>query len=278
MTKILVTGATGFVGRHIVNALLKSDVSLTLVVRTGKEHEYERCMRVDRIISTPDLFSEDESWWEDICHGIDTVIHSAWYMEPKKYLNSSKNIDCLVGTLAIAKGAATAGVRRFLGIGTCFEYDLYAGEDLSINSPLHPTSSYAAAKISTFLTLSQWLPSQSVEFLWCRLFYLYGEGESESRLVPYIRKQLINGEPAKLTSGTQVRDFLDVKRVGEKIAEAAYSDVIGVVNICSGIPITVREIAEKIADEYGRRELLEFSARPDNQVDPPRVVGVPNYG
>jgi dTDP-6-deoxy-L-talose 4-dehydrogenase (NAD+) len=84
------------------------------------------------------------------------------------------------------------------------------------------------------------------------------------------------GEPAKLTSGDQIRDFLNVREAGRMIAEAALGSELGSVNICSGIPVTVRQLAEQIADEYGRRDLLEFGARPDNLFDPPRVVGVRN--
>jgi dTDP-6-deoxy-L-talose 4-dehydrogenase (NAD+) len=118
------------------------------------------------------------------------------------------------------------------------------------------------------------LPSQGIEFLWCRLFYLYGEREDPRRLISYLRSTLAGGKPAELSSGSQIRDFLDVAEAGQMIAENALGNQQGAINICSGIPVTVRQIAEKIADEYGRRDLLKFGARPDNLVDPPCVVGV----
>ncbi len=82
------------------------------------------------------------------------------------------------------------------------------------------------------------------------------------------------GEPAELSSGNQIRDFLDVREAGAMIAEAALSERQGPVNICSGVPVTVRQLAERIADAYGRRDLLRFGARADNAFDPPCVVGV----
>ena len=276
MTRILVTGATGFVGRQIIRALGSADVKLLPVVRTGKEDEVVGLSNIESVISTNDLFSESESWWEQHCHGIDVVIHAAWYAEPGKYLQAPQNIDCLIGSLRLAKGAAKSGVKRFVGIGTCFEYDLAQGV-LSVDTPLKPLTVYAACKASLYLTLSQWwLPSQSSGFVWCRLFYLFGEGEDERRLVPYIRKQLENGKPANLTSGQQIRDFMDVAIAGRTIAEIALSDRIGPFNICSGLPITVRQLAEQIADEYGEKDLLKFGARPENLVDPPCILGVPN--
>ena len=164
-------------------------------------------------------------------------------------------------------------MRRFIGIGTCFEYDITQGM-LSVQTPLQPLTPYAGAKVAAFMALSQWLPHQVIEFAWCRLFYLYGEGENARRLVPYLRKQLAAGEPAELTSGNQIRDFLDVREAGRMIVETALSKKLGAVNICSGIPITVRQLAEQIADEYGHRDLLKFGVRPDNLVDPSCVVGV----
>ena len=115
---------------------------------------------------------------------------------------------------------------------------------------------------------------QEIEFAWCRLFYLYGEGEDERRLVPYLRGKLTAGEPAELTSGKQIRDYLDVREAGRMIVEAALGAVQGPVKSAPAWPITVRQLAEPIADEYGRRDLLRFGARPDNPVDPPCVVGV----
>lgn len=275
MTKVLMTGATGFVGRQVVRALDGQGISLIPVVRAGKDGLLSGVERVDRIITTPDLFSEDEAWWEAQCQGVDLIIHAAWYTEPGKYLQSALNMDCLIGSLRLARGAAKAGVRRFVGIGTCAEYDQSHGV-LTLDTALKPSTPYAGAKAALFLALSHWLFSQTVSFAWCRLFYLYGEGEDERRLVPYIRRQLVKGEPAELTSGTQIRDFMDVVDAGAIIAEVALSDRIGPVNICSGVPVTVRQLAERIADEYGRRDLLKFGARPDNLFDPPCVIGITN--
>lgn len=269
----LLTGATGFVGRQVLRALGEQGVRVRLLVRDGKQSQLATLERVESVVTTPDLFAESADWWANISKGIDTIIHVAWYAEPGKYLQSAKNLDCLMGTLQMAKGAAQAGVKRLVGVGTCFEYDLTGGV-LSIETPLRPLTPYAGAKAAAFLALSQCLPIQGVEFAWCRLFYLHGEGEDSRRLVPYLRFKLAAGEPAELTNGKQIRDFLDVREAGRMIAETALGHEQGPVNICSGTPITVRQLAEQIADEYGCRDLLKFGARPDNLIDPPCVVGV----
>jgi len=270
---VLLTGATGFAGRQILRALTEAGVRTRVVLREGSQNRLIESPSIEGIVPTRDLFTEPAQWWETICKDVDTVIHAAWYAEPGKYLQSPKNIDCLEGTLQLARGAVAAGIRRFIGVGTCFEYDLSVGM-LSTDTPLRPTTPYAGAKAAAFLSLGQWLPTHSVEFAWCRLFYLFGEGEDARRLVPYLRSQLAAGLPVDLTSGSQIRDFLDIREAGRQIAETALGDGAGAVNICSGTPVTVRQMAERIADEYGRRDLLRFGVRPDNVVDPPCVVGI----
>lgn len=274
--RVLVTGATGFVGKQVVRAFSERGIQLRLVIREEKTATAELLANGCEIVTSEDLFAESSQWWAEQCESIDTVVHLAWYAEPGEYLHSCKNMDCLIGSSNLARGAAQAGVKRFVGVGTCFEYDVSAGV-LTIDTPLKPTTPYASAKAALYFNLEHWLPIHSVEFAWCRLFYLYGEDEDPRRLVAYLRSTLEKGEPAALTSGEQIRDFLDVADAGRIMADVALSDQTGPVNICSGAPITVRQLAEQIADQYKKRELLIFGARPDNPVDPPCVVGVPNY-
>ena len=270
---ILLTGATGFVGRQVLRALAGQNCRVRPVVREGKQNLLPPSAAIETVIASPDIFAESVGWWADVCRDVDTVIHVAWYVEPGQYLQSPKNQECLAGTLRLAQGAIQAKVRRFVGIGTCFEYDLSAGR-LTVETVLKPSTPYAQAKADTFATLSRLLPQNGIEFAWCRLFYLCGEGEDERRLVPFLRGKLKAGEPAELGSGTQIRDYLDVHEAGRMIVEAALGSGQGPVNICSGTPVTVRQLAERIADEYGRCDLLRFGARADNPLDPPCVVGV----
>ena len=273
-SKVLLTGATGFVGKQVLKYLQESNNEITLVVRAGWQRKIVNNKQITNVIETENIFTEDFGWWKRTCKDIDIIIHVAWYAEPGKYLLSDMNMDCLQGTLNLARGAVDAGVRRFIGIGTCFEYDLTGGV-LSINTPLKPVTLYASAKAATYLSLLSLFAQKNIEFVWCRLFYLYGEGENKNRLVSYIRYQLENNQIAELSSGNQIRDFMDVAAAGRIIVDLALNmSICGAINICSGIPVTVRQLAEKIADEYGKRELLLFGARPDNIIDPVCVVGV----
>ena len=273
--KVLITGAAGFVGSKILKGLTSEDIEITAVLRNSASSKHNIPSSINKVIYSNDIFSETVEWWADNCQDIDIVVHSAWYAEPGKYLQSIKNLSCLEGSIRLAKGAAIAGVKRFIGIGTCFEYEM-SNKPLDIKSNHYPLTLYASSKLSLYYLLKEFFELKDIKFTWCRLFYLYGDGEDSRRFIPYLKERLKNGEAAELTSGTQVRDFMNVEDAGNIIAKVAVGTRDGVINVCSGKPVTVREMAEKIADEYGRRDLLKFGAREDNLIDPDYVVGVPN--
>ena len=266
---IAITGSSGFVGKKILSEITKFDdlVIKKLLRDTNVEN------KSPNDFYTKDLFSESIDNLTIALTGVHTLIHLAWYVEPGKYLQSEINLHCLNGTLNLAIAAKKAGVKKIVGIGTCFEYDLSQGT-LSIESSIKPTTLYAAAKVSAFNCLNEFCKESNIDFLWCRLFYLFGDGEDERRLVPYIENRLKNNLPAELTSGNQIRDFLEVTEAAQIILNYTLNNINGPKNICSGVGITVRELAEQIADKYNRRDLLKFGARHDNIVDPPCVIGV----
>lgn len=274
MQSYVLTGATGFVGSQILRELTNRSINVRVIVRDRKKlPKLEQTKYVD-VFDVDDLFTKETKKLKELLDGTDTLIHAAWYTEPGKYLTTADNLSCLEGTIRLAQAFFHAGGSRFVGLGTCAEYE-HTDRLITVDTPLKPTTLYAACKASAYQVLSHYFSSVGVSFAWCRLFYLYGEGEDYRRLVPYIRRQLQAGQEALLTTGNQVRDFIDVLDAARMIVDIAIGSKKGAANICRGTTKTVRELAESIADEYGRRDLLKFGVKPENLFDPPRVVGVP---
>jgi len=272
--RILITGASGFLGRNLISSFDREDVELTIVVRNEKDPWLKENQIIKRIITTDNIFVNEFEWWKEKLNNIDVVIHCAWYVEPGKYLNSEKNIECLFGSIPLAKAAIFHNIEKFIGIGTCFEYNLSLGK-LDITTELRPKSLYSSTKVALFNILNSMFSQSQVKFAWCRLFYLYGDGENENRLFPYVRKQLLANKPVLLSSGNQVRDYMHVKDAARLISNTAFSELCGPVNICSGRGKTIREFVTNIAKEFGNYDLLKFGARQDNLSDPTYVVGIP---
>jgi nucleoside-diphosphate-sugar epimerase len=271
--RVLLSGPTGFLGQQILKALQGGGIEVRLILRSDRRTLAQS--NTNSTIHTEDLFSESAQWLEQACEGIDTIIHCAWYVEAGKYLRSDRNLDCLTGTLNFAKAAVRMGVRRFVGIGTCLEYQA-SNSQLAVDNPLAPRTPYAAAKAATYMVLSQYLAEHKVEFAWCRVFYLFGENEDPNRLFPYVHSQLKAGKCVDLTSGDQIRDYLDVKIAGRMIADIAGGQRQGAFNICSERPTTVRQLVEELADYYNARHLLHFGAKPENPDELPFIWGKAN--
>ena len=271
---VLMTGATGFVGKQVLKSLESPNIQITLILRGTHKDFYTQNKFIKSIIYTDNVFDEKPIWWEEACKNIDIFINLAWYAEPGKYLDSNYNEQCFSGTKDMAKGAVEAGVKRFIGIGTCFEYQ-FSESPLDTSSPLDPQTLYAKMKVNTFEYLSSYFQEHNVKFLWCRLFYLYGEGEDERRLVPVIRKNLSEGKIVELTSGDKVKDYMNIEEAGKIIANLAVNTHTGAYNVCSGKGTTIKALAENIADEYNNgRALLKFGQISRKSYDPPFIVGI----
>ena len=188
-------------------------------------------------------------------------IHLAWYVEPGKYLASPANLDFLCASLRLAKNLAERGCKRFVASGSCLEYDS-SDKPLNESSPTRPRHLYSAVKLALYHALDDFCRTADMQFAWTRFFYQYGPGEDPRRLVPTTINSLLRGQVCNLTPGDQVRDFLHVADVASAVVAVAQSHLTGAVNIGSGVPLTIREIAETIAALLGRPDLIALGAEP----------------
>lgn len=275
--KILITGSTGFLGRALVRQCLSLPVSLVLPVRQEPDPRNAATAKSESYFVVGDIFNQTAKHLAGFMSEIDVVIHAAWCTKRQDYLNSIENLKAADGSVKLAQAAMNAGVGRFVGIGTAFEYGNQESP-LRSDAPVWPTNLYAASKVATFYLQKQLLEMGGVEFAWVRLFNLYGEGEHPDRLFPYIRNQLAKGKKGLLGSPERVRDYMDVDAAAAQIIDIALGDQIGSLNVCAGLGLSIRQIAEKIAAEYGRQDLLEFGSVTSTGFEPEVSVGVPSLG
>jgi nucleoside-diphosphate-sugar epimerase len=267
--RVLLTGATGFVGSHVARVLLAQGHEVHAPVRPSSQRARIADIERDLRLIAHDLLVDEPAALAS--HKPELCIHAAWYAEPGRYLSAPVNVDFMAASARLALTLAEAGCRRFIGVGTCFEYDVSHGR-LTETTPTRPRHLYSAAKLSVALLLEQIAASTGMSYAWARLFYLYGPHEHPRRLVPAVTTALLRGEEAPVTPGEQVRDFLHVEDVGAAICAIAGADLTGPVNVGSGVETTVKELVGVIEDLIGTCGLVRLGARPYAEGEPMRIV------
>jgi nucleoside-diphosphate-sugar epimerase len=248
--RVLLTGASGFVGRHCARHLES---------RGWEVH----AQRVDLL--NP---SETSALIRELRP--DALLHLAWYSKHRLYWTADENFDWLNASLHLLREFTAAGGKRFVGAGTCAEYDWsVAGHCDEATTPSNPATVYGACKYALHLAANALCRKYGVSYAWGRLFFLYGPDEHPERFVPSVVGSLLRSETARCTSGEQIRDFLHVDDAASALAALLGSDIQGVVNIASGTAVPLRDIARTIARVIGREDLLALGALPMNANDPP---------
>jgi len=268
--RVLVTGATGFIGRHIPALLQARGYETHITARSDLPQT------AGITAHGVDLLRGDDA--QRLIRDIrpDIIIHTAWYVAHGRFWTAPENTDWLEASTALAAYAAEAGARRFVGLGTCAEYATEAGDDAypwPETRPIAPATPYGEAKAALARRLAE-MGEGRARFgtAWARLFHLFGPGENPARLVPSIMIALSEGREAQCSSGRPVRDFISTQNAAAAITALATSDVSGAVNIASGAPISIAAMARLIADIAGRPDLLRLGALPDRPNEPPYMV------
>ncbi|BBH41878.1 UDP-glucose 4-epimerase [Microcystis viridis NIES-102] len=265
--KVLITGASGFVGSHVARLLVAEGCEVYALVRESSNRWRIRDILPSMYLRQSDLvaFENVNTYLQEIKPEL--CIHLAWYAVPGKYLNSQENLDSIQASINLLSQLAELGCKRFVGIGTCFEYDLSLGY-LSESSLTKPITLYAATKVALSTILQQFAQITEMEVAWIRLFYQYGPMEDERRLIPGIISSLLRDEVVKTTKGEQIRDFLHIEDVASAIWAVTKSNVSGVVNVGSGQPVTVGQIALELGNLLGKPDLIHLGALPYRPNDP----------
>ncbi len=267
--RVLVTGASGFLGRHTLAPLLARGYAVHAVSRHLPAQAYPAGVVPHRA----DLL--DPPSRRALVQAIRPthLLHFAWYVPHGKFWEAPENLDWTAASLGLLREFTEAGGWRAVIAGSCAEYDWSHGLCLENVTPLHPRSLYGTCKQSLHSIASRYfagLPAagKGPGLAWGRIFFLYGPDEAPTRLVPSVIQSLLRGEPALCTHGRQVRDFMHVGDAGAAFAALLDSPVEGAVNIASGEPHPVADLVGMLGSEVGRSDLIRLGAVPLSESEP----------
>ena len=260
MSRILVTGASGFVGAAVADLAAREGHDVIVLVRDPAVARV-RALSGRCEIAVADLADDAVG---AILHQArpEIVIHSAWAGVGGPARANDVQLDNIGMTVALLDKAVAAGVRRFIGIGSQAEY---GRQDRRINeqAATEPFLLYGAAKLSAFHLTRQRAAQAGIGFAWLRLFSPYGPGDNPDWLIPSVAAQLLKAQSPRVSAGTQRWDYLHITDVARGILAAALKDTAqGVFNLASGQAITVRSIVEKLRNLACPGLALNFGAIP----------------
>lgn len=257
---VLVTGASGFIGKACLQALSRAG------------HDSLAPASADL-----NLLDRDAVRHYIVQHKPAHLVHAAWRPVRGDAMTSADNTLWLEASLALARSFYDHGGEHGVFLGSCAEYDWTHGVLKTGATPLAPATPYGAAKHALHLGLQSHATSAGASFSWPRIFFVYGPGEHASRLAMAVTSALLRGEPVELTHGRQVRDYVYVDDVAEGVRAALEKAHAGETDLASGRPRPVRDIAIEIARQLGREDLLRLGARPSPAHDAPVVLGDPSH-
>jgi nucleoside-diphosphate-sugar epimerase len=266
--RVILTGASGFVGQHCIAPLLARGFEVHAVssrdaLRKGANVHWHRA----------DLLNIADSTALVADVGATHLLHLAWYVVPGKLITSPENFAWTAASFGLVRAFAEQGGRRFVGCGSAYEYDWNYGYCAEERTPAVPNTVYGACKQALNLMTRAYADQVGLSASWARAFFLYGPCEQGDRLVASVIRSILGGRSARCSHGRQIRDYLHVQDVANGLVAVLDSDMRGTVNVCSGQATTLREIVLTVGRLLNRPELVELGAIPARANDAALVVG-----
>jgi nucleoside-diphosphate-sugar epimerase len=261
--KIAITGATGFIGRYVVSELTRRSEDFVIIARPLAE----RPTTVPTKVLLLDIHNPPENTFE-LMGCPDVLIHLAWGGLPN--YKSLHHFETELPThYRFLKALIQAGLRSLVITGTCFEYGMQSGA-LSENLPSSPCNPYGYAKDALRKQLEYLKTEKAFNLTWLRLFYMYGAGQMPTSLYGQLGESASRGDMFfGMSGGEQLRDYLHVSDVASSIVELTLRDRdSGIVNVCSGKPVSIRKLVEGWIRENSWKIELDLGRYPYSEYEP----------
>lgn len=264
--RVLVTGATGFIGRQCIAPLQAKGYEVHAV--SSKPHGKNGMVHWHKA----DLLNARQC--QDLVRQVQPMhlLHFAWYAVPGKYWTSVENLRWVQASLGLMQVFAAVGGKRAVMAGTCAEYDWGFGQCSEGSTPLVSATLYGTCKHALQTMLAAWSRQAGLSSAWGRIFSLYGPHEHSARLVASVVAALLRGEEAPCSNGSLIRDYLHVADVASAFVALLDSGLEGPVNIGSGTGVALKDIVEKIGVKIGQSGLIRLGTRPPPAGEPPLLI------
>jgi nucleoside-diphosphate-sugar epimerase len=237
--KVIVTGATGFIGQNLIPYLLEKNYDITAISRDPEKARKFKWFSKVKFIKA-DINNDQQLI--DIGKNIG-LFHLAWEGLPN-YDSVHHYEENLPNNYNFVKKMVQSGIKHVLISGTCFEYGFQSGP-ISSSTRTNPSNSYAIAKDNLHQHLKLFNKNTPFLFQWARLFYMYGNGQNPTSIIAQFDHAINNNETQfNMSGGEQLRDYLPIKEVVEQLHKLFENSQAGTYNICSGQPISIRSLVE----------------------------------
>ena len=264
--QVLITGGTGFIGQNVVNQLLTRGYEVHSLVYPPFAAEQEGLIQYE--MNLLDSKSVEEFFKE---HHFENLIHLAWYVG-KGCQTSDVNLDWLSASFNILKSFQKSKGAKILMAGSVSEYDYSYGYMDEKKTPLNNEFLYGKSKAALYSIAKEFCLRNDINFKWARIFNVYGPNERKERLMPSVITSMLKGEDVKVSTCEKFQDYLHVEDMAKGIVSLFESNVPDAVNICSGKPVQLRAIVEKIAELTDFKGKILWGAVP-TYFEEPLVVG-----